>query len=82
MISDLRVCGSDGLELRISLARALSDGLPLGVIASLTESPGLTRTRFVNMALGRGRPVFETWASAQICVHHVPAIGRNAWKPV
>ena len=33
MLSDLRVCGSDGLGLRISLARALSGGLPLGVIA-------------------------------------------------
>ena len=52
------------LGLRISLARALSGELPLGVIAQLTRSLSLTRTRFDNIALGRGRPVFKTWGSA------------------
>ncbi|PRO78162.1 hypothetical protein C6Y10_14150 [Lactiplantibacillus pentosus] len=36
--------------LRISLARALSGALPLGVLAELTGSPSLTRARFIHTA--------------------------------
>lgn len=46
----LRVWGSDGLWLRISLARALSGDFPLGALMYLTGSPSLTWTRFANIA--------------------------------